>query len=89
MITAFDAKQIQIEYLDSQYDIDLYMKDVEEAIKDGASEGVGSIVFSFKSYNLKANVMKRAKDMVRKELVQYGYQVINGDPPFEILIFWQ
>ena len=48
MITDVEAKQIQTDYLDSQYDIDLYMKDIEEAIKDCASKGEGSISFSFK-----------------------------------------
>ena len=88
MITAVTAKKIQTEYLESQCDIDLYMKDIEKDIKDCAAKGNGSIVFNFNLYNLPTAVMQYAKMVVKEKLAAFGYQVLNGDFPFEIFIYW-
>ena len=88
MITAVEAKQMQTNYLSSQCDIDRYMRDIGETIKDYAAKGSSSIAFNFKPYDLPTAVMQYAKMKIKEKLTKFGYQVLNGDSLLEIYIYW-
>lgn len=88
MITAVEAKQIQTNYLTSQCDIDRYMADVEEAIKECAEHGGNSIYFDFDCYDLAHTFRWFAKKTVKEHLNRFGYTVLDGQLPSELYIHW-
>ncbi len=88
MITAVEAKQIQTNYLTSQCDIDRYMADVEEAIKECAEHGGNSICFDFDCYDLAHTFRWFAKKTVAEQLNRLGYNVLDRQLSSELDIYW-